>query len=240
LINTDTQPDHAVICAAHAVYTAGDVFLDSSWVLQLFQHGEPRYYVEHLRRAIGLTAADESALLVLSGGRTRAEAGPRSEAQGYFDIAEKLGWFGHPEVRARTLLEEFSRDSLENLLFGICRYKQAAGIHPRRTTIVSWAFKQQRFDFHRATLGLPSDGFVFEGVENPPDLGAALAGEQRTLDEFRRDPFGEGELLAAKRKQRNPFQNQHDFHSVCPEFARFLGTMRLHPSRASDIEPRRS
>lgn len=238
-----TQPTHAIICAAHAVYTGGapaDVWLDSAWVLQSFQHGEPPFYVEHLRTAVNLAAADEAALLVLSGGRTRAEAGPKSEAQGYHQVAEILDWFGHPQVREQTLLEEFSRDSFENLLFGICRFKQSTGAYPERVTAVSWAFKQQRFDFHRATIGFPAERFTFAGVNNPPDLAEAVRGEQRALAEFRADPLGQGPVLSAKRDHRNPFRNQHDFHSVCPEFSQFLGTMRLHPSRALDMEPRRS
>jgi hypothetical protein len=219
----------AIICAGHAVYIGGDASLDSSWILQPFQSGEPAFYLEHLRRAVDLTAQDESALLILSGGQTRAEAGLKSEAQGYFEVAEQLLWFGHPEVRERTLLEDFSRDSFENLLFGICRFKESTGVYPRYVTLVSWAFKKDRFDFHRDTIGWPADGFVFEGVGSPPDLDAALRGEQRAAAEFRRDPLGQGPVLAAKRKQRNPFQRQHNFHSTCPEYARFLGTIRLQP-----------
>ncbi len=53
----------AIICACHAVYRgAGDILSDSSWVLQPFQAGEPRFYVDHLRRAVELTAADPCAV----------------------------------------------------------------------------------------------------------------------------------------------------------------------------------
>lgn len=210
---------HAIVCACHAVYIGGDVELDSSWVLQPFQRGEPPYYIEHLRRAVQIAARDESARLVLSGGCTRAEAGPKSEAQGYLEVAQHRNWFGHPQVRDPTLLEEFSRDSFENLLFGICRFKEATGAYPQRVTVVSWAFKRERFHFHRATLGLPSAGFVFEGVNNPADLSAAIRGEQQALADFRRDPLGQNDKLAAKRLQRNPFQKQHQFHAACPEFS---------------------
>lgn len=233
-------PGHAVLCACHAVYLAGDVSLDTSWVLQPFQIGEPPYYLEHLAAAVHLAALDPDARLILCGGQTRAEAGPRSEAQGYFDVAEKLHWFGHPEVRTRTLLEEFSRDSFENLLFGICRLKQALGHYPQRITAVSWAFKRDRFDFHRATLEIPAASFAFEGVNNPVDLSVSLQGEQRALAEFHRDPLGQGELLSSKRRQRNPFGQRHDYRSACPEFTRFMGTIRLQPPESVDVEPRRS
>jgi hypothetical protein len=35
----------------------------------------------------------------------------------YWIIAELQNWFGHPELRLRTNVEEYSRDSYENVLF---------------------------------------------------------------------------------------------------------------------------
>lgn len=43
---------------------------------------------------MGIAARDEGALLLFSGGETRKDAGPRSEAQSYWAIAESKGWFG--------------------------------------------------------------------------------------------------------------------------------------------------
>jgi len=43
---------------------------------------------------VGIAARDEGALLLFSGGETRRDAGPRSEAQSYWAIAESKGWFG--------------------------------------------------------------------------------------------------------------------------------------------------
>ncbi|KAF2588923.1 hypothetical protein F2Q70_00040301 [Brassica cretica] len=67
----------------------------------------------------GVEAAekDDESLLLFSGGEARKEAGPRSEAQSYWAVAESKRWFGKDDVRSRALTEEHARDSFENLLF---------------------------------------------------------------------------------------------------------------------------
>jgi len=180
-----------------------------------------------LRRAIELTAEDDGALLILSGGQTRAEAGPKSEAQGYLEIARLVDWFGHRTIESRTILEDFSRDSFENLLFSICRFKEHAGDYPRMVTVATWAFKEERFDFHRATIGWPLSRYRFAAVNQPPDLAGAWKGEMGTLAEFRRDPWGVGPVLMAKRIGRNPFGRRHNFETAYPELSPFPGTIRL-------------
>ena len=105
---------------------------------------------------IEIAAADNSSMLVFSGGETRVAAGPRSEAASHWEAADALGWFGTPHVRERSLLEPHARDSLENLLFAICRFREASGRYPSRVTVVSFAFKRRRFvELHRAALRLP-------------------------------------------------------------------------------------
>ena len=202
---------HAVICPGHAVYQSGDVLADESWVLHTFQVGEPPFYVAHLRRAVERASADPESLLILSGGRTRLEAGPRSEAQGYLEVANALDWFEHPEVQERICLEEFSRDSFENLWFSIRRFEELTGARPQHVTVAGWAFKSKRFQFHRETLGWPASRFTYIGVNDPADLDAAIQGERRALAEFHADPYGVGEVLAKKRTHRNPFHQRHPY-----------------------------
>lgn len=204
-----------VLVAGHAVYTAEDFSrpeADESWCLQPFQKGEPPYYIEHIRCGVELAAARPEALLVFSGGQTRLEAGPKSEAQGYWNLADHFRWWGHDGVTARATTEEFARDSLENLVFGICRFRECTGNTPTAVTVVSWAFKQARFDLHRATIGFPAEHFHFVGANNPQDLDAAVAGEERfALAHFREDPWGVGPVLGKKREERNPFRRQHGY-----------------------------
>ena len=40
-------------------------------------------------------------------------------------------------VRQRTLTEEHARDSFENLLFSICRFRELTGVYPRNITVRS-------------------------------------------------------------------------------------------------------
>lgn len=61
-------------------------------------------------------------LLLPKGGKTRGPAGPKSEAESYFFVADHYDWWGKPDLRSRTSTEDFARDSFENIMFSICRY----------------------------------------------------------------------------------------------------------------------
>jgi len=216
---------HLIVVAGHAVYAGGGEPHpddDAHWRLQPFQRGEPRFYLEHVRAGVELAAHTPGSLLVFSGGQSRREAGPRSEAEGYRRLADRFGWWSQREVALRTATEEFARDSFENLLFGICRFREHAGRYPETVSVVSWGFKAARFDQHRETLRWPATRFTFAGVNQPIDLAAAQAGELDAIEAFRRDPYGTGGDLAAKRAQRNPFDRQPPYEETCPELAGLL------------------
>jgi hypothetical protein len=197
-----------VLVPCHAVCVtpeADDPADDAAWALQTFQHGEPSFYIEHIRRAVEVAAQATEARLIFSGGMTRAEAGPVSEAESYFRVAERFDWWGFPEVSERAETEDFARDSFENLLFGLFRFRELTGTLPDWVTVVGWGFKCERFDLHRAAIGFPAETFEYLGVNDPADLAGALVGEAKTIELFRADPCGETGVLAEKRRQRNPF-----------------------------------
>lgn len=176
---------------------------DTHWALQPFQKGEPPYYVEHIQA--GLSNADEETFVVFSGGRTRPESGPQwSEAKTYHEIA-KL----YPEYDklAHVALEEYARDSFQNLEFSINAFRSAQGQPPRHIAVVGWEFKRQRFQFHAETLGIPSGDFTYLGVNNPApeDIEGALRGEAKALEDFHRVPRGDSGILLEKRLSRDPF-----------------------------------
>lgn len=51
--------------------------------------------------------------------------------------------------------ELYARDSWENLLFGVCRFKEMWGEYPREVKTVSYEFKRGRFErLHAGGLGL--------------------------------------------------------------------------------------
>ncbi len=179
-------PAHAVFCGP--LYSAATE--DAQWVLQDFQKGEPPFYLEHIVRGVELASRDPQSLLIFSGGQTRLQAGPRSEALGYWLLADQwLHWKG-TEVFLRATTEEFARDSFENLLFAICRFMECTSEYPRTIKVVGWKFKEQRFQLHRQTLQLSASRFEYSGVNDPADLEAALQGEKMALSLFSADPFG--------------------------------------------------
>lgn len=210
----------AIIVAGHAVLRQfADPAEPANWALLDFQLNEVPCYIEHVKRGVELAAADPDAILLLAGGQSRLEAGPRSEALSYYYVAEAYEWFGHPDVARRTYLEEFSRDSFENLLLGLCRCRELSGTWPADVTLVSWEFKRERFGMHRRAIVWPEERFHYDGPNNPPDIAQAQASELRARERYRADPYSSGPEFQAKRAGRNPFRREHGYRTSCPELA---------------------
>jgi hypothetical protein len=187
---------------------------DKYWVLMPFQREEPPYYIEHIKKGAELLKQDPSSLLMFSGGQTRPEGKKWSEASTYAAIAARYGYWGADGKQIE--LEEYARDSFENLQFSLYRYYMLKGVYPSHVTVVGWSFKKARFDFHSQTLNIPSKHFTFVGLNNPVNIEGATIGEKRTLEEFKADPFGNHEPLRSKRAERNPFNKDHPYKD-CPE-----------------------
>lgn len=206
-----------IIVPGHAAFkaefdpSAGDPVDESNWVLQSFQNGEVQYYIEHVKAGVEHLAQNVGALLLFSGGRTREQSGDWSEAATYSTVAAHYNYWrgaGNPsadDIKSNISLEEYARDSLENVQFSIERYRELTGQRPQHITVVGWEFKKPRFDFHRQTLEIDTADFTYLSVNNPSDLQGALKGEQRTLEQFRQDPYGQHPPLSDKKQERNPF-----------------------------------
>ena len=67
--------------------------------------GQAHSFIEHIQTGIQHAEHDPGALLLFSGGQTRKAAGPRSEAEGYWLVAEAAKWWGSTPVRARAFTE---------------------------------------------------------------------------------------------------------------------------------------
>jgi hypothetical protein len=230
--------DKLILVAGHAVYIGKDsagADRDENWVLRTFQKGEPPRYIEHVRYAVELAASLPNSLLIFSGGQTRLEAGPQSEGQSYWRLADQFSWWQKPAVCDRATTEEFARDSFENLLFGIARFRECTGHFPQSIEVVGWKFKRERFDFHRQTIRWPSGDahYTYHGVNDPIDLARSLDGEARTLAAFREDPFGTQGPLWSKRGGRNPFQQRPPYAETCPEIA---GLLRHESANEGDFD----
>lgn len=212
-----------ILVAGHAIPHRFDrLDSDDGWYLKHFQAGEGRFYTDHVRRGVELAAADSEALLLFAGGQTDAAAGPRSEGQGYWLIAEHFHWFGERQVRERSTTEEFSMDSPQNLLFGLCRFREYLGHYPEFVTVVGWRFKGPRFELHRQAFRLPADRFTYVGVGDPPDLERNLPFEAARRELFVADPYGASADAVSKREARNAFRRRHGYASSCPEVAELL------------------
>lgn len=63
------------------------------------------------------------------------------------------------------VLQEHARDSLENLLFSLCRFYELTGHYPENLLVIGYEFKHERFsDLHRAALRWPDQRFQFVGT----------------------------------------------------------------------------
>lgn len=214
-----------VMVAGHSVYTSsscGKVDKEDSWFLESYQKnpGQASTFVRHIKEGVDIAAKDDAALLLFSGGETRKDAGPRSEAQSYWSVAESEGWFGSEEnVRWRALTEEHARDSFENLLFSVCRFRELTGTYPFNITVVSYDFKEERFaHLHRTAIGFPESRFFYLGTPaSSTSKEAALKGEALVRAQFQGDPYGCQGSLYRKRLGRDPFHRSIPYPNGCPE-----------------------
>jgi len=209
-----------VVCAGHAVYV-GVNFLnpeeDVNWYLQSFQKGEPKFYLGHIKKAVEVATEDPESVLVFSGGETRLEAGPLSEAVSYWRLANHFGWWGHESVKSRTICDEYARDSFENVMFSLARFREYTGTYPGKMSVVSWTFKSERFGLHVEACRFPGDRYQFVGANNPDDMVGALRGETKAIEGFRKDPYGTQDSLLKKRQERNPFRRVTPYLLSAPE-----------------------
>eukprot|EP00999_Lentomonas_sp_LEN2_P002741 NODE_612_length_1328_cov_75.006661_g573_i0.p1 GENE.NODE_612_length_1328_cov_75.006661_g573_i0~~NODE_612_length_1328_cov_75.006661_g573_i0.p1 ORF type:complete len:316 (+),score=35.28 NODE_612_length_1328_cov_75.006661_g573_i0:135-1082(+) len=219
-----SQLDHLVMVAGHSVFMnkdwTNDIMSDESWYLVDFQKNQAGVFVNHIRRGVELAAQDPYSMLLFSGGQTRPDAGPRSEAQSYWMVAAYQNWFHKVGVEQKAFTEEYARDSFENLLFSICRFQELTGNYPAKITVVGFEFKKSRFvNQHRAALRYPVEDFFYEGID-PEQPGSNVAGEaQNSAEPFRADPYGCHEPLSAKKSGRNPYHRVPSYPLTCPELS---------------------
>jgi hypothetical protein len=220
-----------IMVPGHAVYVGSELGhsrVTAHWrgTFEGYQdNDEAILYTEHIRTGVLIAARGEKpkSLLLFSGGETRWGAGPYSEAQSYWFLANQNAWFGHPEVEKRATTEEFARDSFENLLFSLHRFYQLTRNPPALVVVCGFSFKQKRYELHWETIenarsdpriNLPSLSakFKYVGVNDPPPYllkgpGGSEEGEAVTYKQWQDDPYGERPPLCGKEEERDPFRH---------------------------------
>ncbi|CAG8504237.1 10945_t:CDS:2 [Ambispora leptoticha] len=223
------QLQDLVLVAGHAIFVGSDlehVEEDNDWVLEDYQKGgeQVKTFLKHIRKGVELTIDNGEALLIFSGGQTRPSAGPRSESQSYWVLAESLHMFPSFEnstVFNRATTEEYARDSYENLLFSICRFYELTGHYPRNVTVVGFGFKRRRFlELHRAAVKFPKERFNYVGIDPGDSALGRMGGENiNGLGLFRDDLYGCHGKLRDKKINRNPSRRSHPYHLSCPSLS---------------------
>jgi hypothetical protein len=164
-----TDASHLIIVAGHAVMRLSKLNVaaksDDGWYLLPYQRkiGFPSIISAHIRKGVELAKRSTQAILIFSGGQTRRDVGPLSEAASYYFLANQMNWIDEKSA-PNIYLEEYARDSFENLLFSICRFREITGYYPKSVSVVGFDFKGKRFSsFHRQSIGFPHGNFSYIG-----------------------------------------------------------------------------
>lgn len=245
------QIENLIILPCHSVYAPelnrefsdpsdSDRFskvLDANnWLMASFQkESEDQVsFVKHIEMSLlELHENIGDSVLVVTGGYTKSEI-EKSESSGYIEVAKSVGFLKNPYFRIGTniLVEEYARDSYENVLYSICLFYKKFQKFPKKITVVGYGFKKERFvNSHLATLGYKDasggDGdhvkYVSVGPFYPdkPESMSEIEYEEKkslfwtslkesekknALDLFKLNPFGsKGSKLYTKKETRDPW-----------------------------------
>jgi hypothetical protein len=227
----DGAMNHLVVVAGHAVVRFSQLAVadvaDAGWYLLPYQQSQsyPAIIKSHIQSGIRVAAADSKAVLIFSGGQTRRDVGPTSEAASYYYVAQEKKWLP-ADLTKRVFLEEYARDSFENLLFSVCRFREVQGHYPAKVTVVGFDFKKKRYsELHRKALGLPPGNFTYLGIASPAGFNQQRAadGELLAYQEFEKDLYGCSDTtLSEKKHKRDPFKRTVPYALACPEIESLL------------------
>ena len=228
--DSEVRIENLVIVAGHAVVRLNKLSVadktDDGWYLLSYQQkqGFPTIISSHIRKGLELVNYDKRSLLIFSGGQTRRDVGPTSEAASYYYLANEKNWL--KKTTERIYLEEYARDSFENLLFSVCRFREVRGYYPTKISVVGFDFKSNRYSsLHRSAIGFPASNFTYVGVRSPQefDQQRAVQGELTAYKSFEKDMYGCNDpALNDKRQKRNPFRRTVPYSLACPEMSELL------------------
>ncbi|EGV63253.1 hypothetical protein PSN45_004476 [Yamadazyma tenuis] len=215
--------NHLVLVPCHGIWKGGPSAGDdpNEWFLAPFQlDGKDHLcFKEHLFQGFDIMKNDPSALLIISGGKTKAEI-DLSEAQSYYNILKSV--YDSKDLGA-VELEEFARDSFENVIFSICRFYEITSTYPKKITVTGFEFKRSRFvkNHFQQALGFPLENVKYIGnAPTPPKesegnyfMELNQSEHEFAVKFFEVDLYGRKGSLQKKKLSRNPFNVSHDYKS---------------------------
>ncbi|QIW95775.1 hypothetical protein AMS68_001293 [Peltaster fructicola] len=214
---TSSSATHLVVVCGHGTYRrSGDVWQESSWILQSFQRSnaetskpsEHLTFIQHILCGASILDQDPKALLVFSGGCTQDQI-PSTEAESYSQAFSELR---NGKAQERTSCENLATDSYQNLLFSVLQFRKVTGQYPQLITVITHAFKERRFlESHGPAIRWPPRTIRTIGI-NPAltlaELKQVQHGEhENAFKHFVTDPYGVKPHLGDKRRKRG-FQEE--------------------------------
>jgi hypothetical protein len=216
-----TQPTTLVMVPGHGMFDHG------KWKLAPWLHR----FIPDIEQQITFALTEynrKDVLVMFSGGQTSKDLPPKSEALSYFDAAKFLNL--DPDSK-NVALEEYARDSFENVLFSLCRFREITGAYPEKFIVIGFEFKRERFEEeHRKAVRFPREKFEYIGFPKPTEsIAEQLQLEKSgTIPQFRNDPYGCEPPLSTKREERNFFQRKHSYEQACPGMAGLFRACSKH------------
>ena len=226
-----------IILPCHSIWKGGATagICRDEWHLAHFQiEGQDHQcFRDQIIECVRLLRLKPDAMLILWGGKTKIEAGPVSEAQSYYNLLRVIADDSDGSFLDRVFLEEYARDSFENVLFLLCRFYELTHKYPSIVTIQGFEFKRNRFINYHLTQALkfPKDRIFYYGKDPMPEPGSDYVSYLRKLREgeqthavnhFKTDPYGLKHPLMTKKSNRNPFNMKHRYHESNPLLRPFL------------------
>lgn len=215
-----------LILCCHGVYHKGEFYTE--------RPKEREVYKDHIWTSFNALKGGRYDTLIISGGCSKPQV-EKSEARGYLDWADELGL-------ARTglvILEEFSRSSVENLLFSMCRFYQYFGYFPEKvgSCTLFWKGKWHK-EVIAPALRLPNT-FEVITVEKEKEKLEEVGGLVRDSKQVANDNKGDQLEILKDVKQRDRWKKEHPYANINKEFEDLFEKLAEIGRQAEQMKNRR-
>ncbi|GMM34394.1 hypothetical protein DASC09_017190 [Saccharomycopsis crataegensis] len=229
---------HLVMLPCHAIYKgSGNGKSFKHWYMEEFQKegNDNIAWMKQIETCLDILTNNKDAIVIISGGKTK-KVGNISESFSYLNlIMQNKSYYEEKYLDLeglidRIYLEEYARDSLDNMLYSLYRFKEICGRFPDQTTIVGYEFKRDRFvEYHAKAVGYNDPSKVkYVGIDPCPDYprespefkkfysDLQVAEWEHAVKHFQIDPLANDPdgVLVAKKRKRNPYNTRAPYHII--------------------------